>query len=129
MYNLNAIQQDDFVCDNNQYYLNHNTHDLLHDVNAIQQDDFACDNNQYYLNNNDCDPVSNNDNASSIQDIVDTIIEVKMNGMFYIPAKKKYILYLLIPKKKRSFHTSKKKSIDPTILIIRFHLNHYSIIT
>ena len=113
MYNLlhdvNAIQQDDFVCDNNQYYLNHDTHDLLHNVNAIQQDDFVCDNNQYYLNNNDCDPVSNNDNANSIQDIVDTIFDVKMNGIFYIPVKKKYILYLLFPKKKRSFHTSKKK--------------------
>ena len=76
---------------------------LLYNVNAIQQDDFVCDNNQYYLNNNNCDPVSNNDNANSIQAIVDTIIEVKMNGMFYIPAKKKYILYILIPKKKRSF--------------------------
>ena len=33
---------------------------LLYDVNAIQQDDFASDNNQYYLNNNnDCDPVRN----------------------------------------------------------------------
>ena len=84
-------------------------YDSLYDANTVQQDDFVGDNNQYYLNNNNCDPVSNNDNANSIQDIVDTIIDVKMNGMFYIPAKKKYILYLLIPKKKRSFHTSKKK--------------------
>ena len=38
-----------------------------------------------------------------------------MNGMFYILAKKKYILYLLIPKKKRSSHTSKKK-ISPSYI-------------
>ena len=35
--------------------------------------------------------------------------------MFYILAKKKYMLYLLIPKKKRSFHTSKKK-ISPSYI-------------
>jgi len=82
--------------------------DLLHDINAIQQDDFVCDNNQYYLNNNYCDPVGNQDNSNSTQTIIDTILEVMMNGMFYIPAKKKYTLYLLIPKKKRSFHSSKE---------------------
>ena len=67
---------------------------------------FVCDNNQDYLNNNDCDPVSNNNNTNNIQAIINTIIEVRMNSMFYILTKKKYILYLLIPKKKRSFHTS-----------------------
>ena len=88
---------------------------LLYDVNAIQQDNFVCDNNQHYLNNNDSGPVSNNNNGNSIQAIVTTIIEVKMNGMFYILAKKKYILYLLIRKKTRSFHTSKKKVSPPFI--------------
>ena len=82
--------------------------DSLYNVSAMQQDDFVCDNNQYYLNNNNCDPV-NNRKANNIQAIVITIIQIRMNGMFYIPAKKKHILYLLIPKKRRSFYTSKKK--------------------
>ena len=67
-------------------------------------DDFVCDNTWYYINNNDCDPVGNQDNSNSIQAIVPTILEVRMNGIFYILAKKKYILYLLIPRK-RSSHT------------------------
>ena len=87
----------------------------MYNLNTIHQDDFVCDNNQYYLNNNDCGPASNNDYANSIQAVVATIIEVRMNGMLYIPAKKKYILYLLIPKKKLSSHTSKKK-ISPSYI-------------
>ena len=105
LYDINAIQHDAFVCDINQCYLNNNDcdpDDLLYDVNAVQQHDFVCDNNQYYLNNNDCVSVDHENNVNSIPAITDTIIEVKMNGIFYIPAKKKYILYLLIPKKKRS---------------------------
>ena len=88
----------------------------LYDLNAIQQDDFVCNNNHYCLNNNDSGPVSNNDNENGIQAIVTTLIEVRMNGMFYIPAKKKYIIYILIPKKKRSFHTSKEKIDIPNNL-------------
>ena len=77
---------------------------LLYNVNAVQQHDFVCDINRHYLNlnNNDCDPVGDKDNVNSIQAIVTIILEVRMNGMFYIPAKQKYILYLL--KMKRSVH-------------------------
>ena len=67
----NDINIDSFTC--NPIWFN-----LLDTVNEIQQDDLVCNNTQYYLNNN---------SANSIQAIVATIIEVKMNGMFYIPAK------------------------------------------
>ena len=61
--------------------------------------------------------MSNHNNANSIQAVVATIIKVRMNGMFYILAKKKFIFFLLIPKKKRSFHTSKKKTSPSYVTI------------
>ena len=70
--------------------------------------DFVCDNNWYYLSNNACDPVGNQDNSNSIQAIIPTILKVTMNVKFYILAKKKNILYLLISTEKSSFHTTKK---------------------
>ena len=53
---------------------NYDIDDLLYNVNAVQQDDSACDNVWYYLNDIDYDPVGNQDNANSIQDIVSTIL-------------------------------------------------------
>ena len=77
---------------------------VLHDNNNDGGTDCDC------VNNNECDHVNNKDNANSIQAIIATIIEVRINGIFYIQARKKNnILYILIPKKKDSFLMPNKR--------------------
>ena len=98
------IHEDGDASNKSSYISSNNVRDinLLYDVKTVQQHNFVCDNIRYYPNNN---------NANSIEDIGATILEVRMKGMFYIPVKKKYILYLLKLRKKRSFHTSKHQNI------------------
>ena len=92
MYNVKAVPKHDFVCDNNNVAYKHGS-------NVVNDWDWDCFWNLKSLydntnSGNDCDCVNNN--ANSIQAINATLLKVKINGIFSIFAKKKYILYLLI---------------------------------
>ena len=94
MYNVKAVQQHDFVCDNNNMIYNYRSNVVNdHDYNCFNDLKSLNDNNNDggtdldCVNNNGCDHVNNNkDNANSIQAIVASIIEVMINDILYIPA-------------------------------------------